>query len=592
MADYDAYKSAGGTYNFSKGPKSLYEPDATGDYITEGVVLNVPQTDEDDECGGTERIGLERIADAVARIELDVEDPVGGIGLLAKMLSLIGTSVQNPLTPGFYPLFNLNAPSLTLGNIQINVGTDKITIGSTAEFSSTTLKLNTNFTAIAAAAYTTLSHRTSSIKIADDGVSPSSREIILTAGSSGQGKVTLSTGGGSWEFQSSELTCPAGSNIVVSGGSINVGTVTATTVSGTTVSGTTVLGGTLSATTSITGASISVNTGAGTTFQIDGTNIGKFSTTFGAFSFNSDVIINGSISTLTGGPYDVGSTAKRFGTLYCKAVNISKTTTGALVTLSNTVAGTAISADSSNLDIGNEFGPFRTVYALSGEFTTDIHPSAATPGTTDIGQSLSYFRSLYIKSISVETTVLPKVTNTVDIGSSGVRFKDLYLTGAINAADLTLSGSATLTNGDLSTILGSINSGYDLTAANDINSLPWHDWSLSVTVTGWSPGITKVFYKLIGKRVFVDFFLYGSSASGTSIQMTLPYPLRSPVEYAIRFPIQITDAGVTSNTPGMSSATGGTNILFLYTNWNSGSWSTGGSPPVRGITGSIEYEKA
>jgi len=78
----DAYKpgsswqSEAGTtnYNFSKGPKEIYN--AIGDEQLFDVVLNIPQDDQDDEWGGTQRIALERIVDEVGSLRLIVKDPL------------------------------------------------------------------------------------------------------------------------------------------------------------------------------------------------------------------------------------------------------------------------------------------------------------------------------------------------------------------------------------------------------------------------------------------------------------------------------------------------------------------------------------
>lgn len=548
MADYEEYKSTGGTYNFSKGPKSLYEPDATGDYITDGVVLNVPQTDEDDEWGGTERIAVERIADAVARLESDVEDPVGGIGLLSKMLSLIGATVQNPLIPSQYPLINLNAPSLTLGNIQINVNTDKITIGTGLEITETSLKIGTKLNITTTTDSANIEFKNTSatgcyIHFADNLFGTS---LTLTSGSDsvimGSGALTLSP---SLTLSATTITA----SITLNAATINVSTVILPT------SGSIIIGG-----------------------PSNPFNIGYFNSVV----VNTSLVINTLGNMLCFGPITAGSSnpnigatapTERFGTLYCKAVNISKTTTGALLTLTNTVAGVAIAAGSSNLDIGDEFGPFRAVYALSGEFTTDIHPSTVTPGTTDIGQSLNYFRSLYIKSISVETTVLPKVTNTVDIGSPGVRFKDLYLTGAINAADLTLSNTAIVTNG-ISTLLGGISSGADLTASGDIFRLSFIHY-IPVFSYFAAGANTNVYHKLIGKRVFVDFYLEGTTTTGAAIIMTLPpYAVKTSTNYKFTAAcrLSITGGSTWEASPASILGSSAGNTVTIYSTFGLGSF--------------------
>ena len=85
MANLDPYKPTATNYDFSKGPKEVYN--AAGDEGLFDVVLNIPQDDTDDEWGGTERIGFERIIDAIGQINLDLYDPFGSgtQGLLNKV---------------------------------------------------------------------------------------------------------------------------------------------------------------------------------------------------------------------------------------------------------------------------------------------------------------------------------------------------------------------------------------------------------------------------------------------------------------------------------------------------------------------------
>lgn len=139
--DYSAYLSSG-SYSLSKGPKSLYF--GNDDQQLLGLVLPVPQTDVDDEWGGTLRIALERLDDYLSTLQLEVEDPKSAnTGLVYKMGKLIGTSTAVPAAPA---LINLATPSLTLGDIVLNGSTNLITIGSNVtSLSKTNFTLGTDF---------------------------------------------------------------------------------------------------------------------------------------------------------------------------------------------------------------------------------------------------------------------------------------------------------------------------------------------------------------------------------------------------------------------------------------------------------------
>ena len=134
-SSYDQYKTTG-EYDFSKGPKSLYQPDPNApiDSIFSGVVLNVPQTDTDDEWGGTSRIAEERIIDKLGALELEVEGLAGVGGLKNQMLDLVGTTVK--ITSFTDPFIDMSVPKISLGivtatpTVVLNGATGAITAAS------------------------------------------------------------------------------------------------------------------------------------------------------------------------------------------------------------------------------------------------------------------------------------------------------------------------------------------------------------------------------------------------------------------------------------------------------------------------------
>jgi hypothetical protein len=108
--------------------------------MIDGLVLNVPQTDTDDEWGGTERVAWERVADKLAKLERLVEDPLSGTnGLIYKMEILLGDGV----TSGFFDATDITKPVLTQGTVIVNGNLNKITIGSPATTTLTATGLST-----------------------------------------------------------------------------------------------------------------------------------------------------------------------------------------------------------------------------------------------------------------------------------------------------------------------------------------------------------------------------------------------------------------------------------------------------------------
>lgn len=149
MADSDFLSYSSVYDTFSKGPKSIYY--GIGDEMLPGAILNVPQTDEDDEWGRTQRITDERTYDFISKIYKTLFDPYNSlsdislvpgeagseINVAKNMIRLVGRS---GIDTG---VFDLTVPSLTLGDVVIDGSGNKILIGSGFEATETALKLNT-----------------------------------------------------------------------------------------------------------------------------------------------------------------------------------------------------------------------------------------------------------------------------------------------------------------------------------------------------------------------------------------------------------------------------------------------------------------
>jgi hypothetical protein len=176
MADYTEYQSSNSAYNFSKGPKSLYY--GKGDDELLGVVLNVPQTDVDDEWGGTERIAWERVVDQVSQLMVEVEDPYnsGTSGLINRVNVLLG------VPGGSSGYFDTSVPSLTLGTVIVNGALNKINIGTTTEISSNSLSFGTSaFTISGSTNSYSIKFRKNELIFTDDtgGVNPVATDLYI-----------------------------------------------------------------------------------------------------------------------------------------------------------------------------------------------------------------------------------------------------------------------------------------------------------------------------------------------------------------------------------------------------------------------------
>lgn len=121
--------------------------------------------------------------------------------------------------------------------------------------------------------------------------------------------------------------------------------------------------------------------------------------------------------------------------------------------------------------------------------------------------------------------------------------------------------------------------GIIIATGSNIYSNAWTDYSASSTIIGWSSFITKsIYYKKIGGTVFVNYFLYGTSNSGTS-SFTLPFQNNSGVAACGSVPFAYDNGSPVAC--GIMELDNGTSLAQLYksafTNWvNSGTKIAGG----------------
>ncbi len=118
-------------------------------------------------------------------------------------------------------------------------------------------------------------------------------------------------------------------------------------------------------------------------------------------------------------------------------------------------------------------------------------------------------------------------------------------------------------------------------SSGDVYSTALTDYSAMSTITGWS-SLTKklIFYKQIGKSVFVQFELAGTSNS-MQVSFTLPHTTTAnPNE--VTFPIVAIDNGSIVNTP-VGYFLGGSNIFACFKDVYGTTWTASGNKLVRGM---------
>lgn len=130
------------------------------------------------------------------------------------------------------------------------------------------------------------------------------------------------------------------------------------------------------------------------------------------------------------------------------------------------------------------------------------------------------------------------------------------------------SGASTLTNGVLNV------PNYDAGGS-------WVDYSATSTIVGWSSRTTtQIYYRKIGKQVFVVFNLAGTS-NANNITITLPDNNNSTFITQV-LSVTITDNGSGSTTPGRILTAISSNVITINRDRNATAFTTSGTKTCAG----------
>lgn len=454
MADYSDFTSVGGLYDFSKGPKGIYY--AKGDENLFGVVLNVPQTDDDDEWGGTERIALERISDEIGALQEYVLDPAGGGNGLTTRVAALETVVD------------VTNDTVSVGNITLTGSTDTITIGSDAALlDGDTLRLGGTgafmVDEISANRYD-ITFKDVDIRMSDDGVTRS---------------LTVMVGSTSYVFGASELTVAdlsitgdltltgdiSATNLTLTGdltGVKDIGTMGAymetlyvDTISGTTICGT------------------AVNTGPLQPLAASTHNIGAPANRYNAIAARD--LNMGDVVSPT---FTVDGTTGNIVTAGDISGADMSMTAGTIVTLtagSATICGNLVAGDAA-ADLGQPAIPGRwaNVYGVDGSFSGDVAIGGDITAVDNVVVGVDVYTtgwSNYISSSTLTGWASPggqimykKIGKTVivhfnvsslgDVASTAAKFTVPYAADATVAGHVYYVAIRTVNNGTPDTSLG------------------------------------------------------------------------------------------------------------------------------------------
>ena len=195
---------------------------------------------------------------------------------------------------------------------------------------------------------------------------------------------------------------------------------------------------------------------------------------------------------------------------------------------------------------------------------------------------------LRLNSLSVDTLKINDSNDshylTIAVGSDLTADRTLTITPGDAARTITLSGNPTLADWfDQSVKQAASPTFASVIVTDDIYDTAWTDYSSTSTVVGWSSFTTKkIFYKKVGRLVFVAFTLTGTSNS-TAVTFTLPFAVIN--EAGLRFGDALslaTDNGVTLTTPGRVTTQENDTTAFIYTEFANAAWTASGSKDVRG----------
>lgn len=100
------------------------------------------------------------------------------------------------------------------------------------------------------------------------------------------------------------------------------------------------------------------------------------------------------------------------------------------------------------------------------------------------------------------------------------------------------------------------------------------------TIVGWSNPVSKFYYSVIGKVLFISFSVTGGNGNSTTVSFTLPSGYLSVVESGFFQTLVmggIQDNGVSPTTPGWATVGSNASVVNCYLNtspagtaWNAG----------------------
>lgn len=121
----------------------------------------------------------------------------------------------------------------------------------------------------------------------------------------------------------------------------------------------------------------------------------------------------------------------------------------------------------------------------------------------------------------------------------------------------------------------------------DIEIIAWTDYGGISTITGFSSVTTKaIWYKKVGKLVFVNYVIFGLS-NAINFTFTLPFSSSNSTQYITRNAAQVRNNGTVQANSGHAKLPQNSNIVTLYLDWAESAFSAAGG---KGAEGQFWYE--
>lgn len=118
-----------------------------------------------------------------------------------------------------------------------------------------------------------------------------------------------------------------------------------------------------------------------------------------------------------------------------------------------------------------------------------------------------------------------------------------------------------------------------LERAGSVDYTPWTDYSATSTVVGWSAFTTKeIYYKIVGKIVFVNF-----NISGTSNSTTTTFTLTKNAKKSSYGAFRVISNGVSQTIPGRAAISTSSSTVTLVLDWAGNSISSTGTKTCQGF---------